>query len=242
MSGKILKRLFAAATTLCAAGAAHAQSLTIDDFTTGPVSIQFNGVKQKGDLSKNTAQRGSGILGGARQTQLVLDLNDNAWLQNAGVQIKPATGTTPAALVFGESYQVDAVPAVLYGYYQDPKKQIKDLDMTQYDRIRATFIGLNGDIDYVFQAFSGDFTTNEEWACDVPTSRFQIVVDMPIANGEGDVDFAHVRALSAEMESSGQGGQDFALAKLELVPASTPPGDITCPPVGDARHKPLPRN
>jgi hypothetical protein len=63
---------------------------------------------------------------------------------------------------------------------------------------------------------------------------------MKLANGVGDLDFAHVRALVAEFESAGTsvGGQDFAIAKLELVPASAPPGDITCPPVGGARHAP----
>ena len=230
-------RLLATGLGLCAAGAARAQSLTIDDFTTGPVSIQFNGIKQKGDLAKNTAQKGSGILGGSRQTQLVLDLTGNPWLQNAGVQIKPATANTPAALVFGEQYQVDAVPGVLYGYYEDPKKQLHNLDLTPYDRIRATFVSVNGDLDYVFQAFNTDFLQNEEWACDVPASTTQLLVDMPLANGEGDLDFTKVAALAAEVESSGQGGQDFALAKLEFVPASAPPGDVTCPPIGEARHK-----
>jgi hypothetical protein len=71
-------RVLAAGFGLCTAGAARAQSLTVDDFTTGPVSIQFNGIKQKGDLAKSTAQKGSGILGGSRQTQLSLDLTGSS--------------------------------------------------------------------------------------------------------------------------------------------------------------------
>jgi hypothetical protein len=235
---QIFAALLAASAGLCLTRSAQAQSLTIDDFTTGPVSIQFNGEKQQTDLSKNTVQKGKGILSGKRQTQLVLDLGGNPWLQNAGVQIKPANANTPAAMVFGEQYQVDAVPAVLYGYYEDPGKQLHNLDLTQYDRIRATFLSVNGYLDYVFQAFNTDFTHNDEWACDVPESTTLLVVDMPLANGRGDLDFTNVAALTAEVESSGQGGQDFAIAKLELVPASAPPGDVTCPPIGTARHMP----
>jgi hypothetical protein len=228
-----------AAMLLGAAGAARAQSLTIDDFTTGPTSIELNGSRQSNDLEKVTHQRGSGILGGKRLTSLLMQQVDNLWLQNANVQVKPANANTPAAFVFSEGYQVDSIGAMSWGYSSDPKHQLKPhVDLTPYDRIRASFLSVNGNVDYVFDAFNADTNNFDEWACDVPASQVPITVDMPFANGEGTLDFSNVAALYAEFESFNQGGQDFAITSLQFMPAGTPPADVTCPPVGPKRRTP----
>jgi hypothetical protein len=222
----------------CAATAARAQSLTIDDFTTGPVSIQFAGAKQTTDIDKVTSQKGSGIIGGLRSTILSLQLDNNPYLQNAGMQIRPATATAPAALVFGEGFDVDARIDMTYGYNISPKKQLK-LDLTPYDRFRATFAGFNGFDDFVTQAYSGtDLGAVSEWACDVPATVATFTVDMPFANAVGNADLSKVTALAYVFQSSGQGGQDFGLTKLEAVTADTPPGDVTYAPMGMARAAP----
>jgi hypothetical protein len=231
--------LLGAAIVLGAASAAHAQTLTIDDFTTGPTSIELNGSHQAKDLFKLTHQEGSGILGGKRLTSLFMQQVDNLWLQNSNLQVKQATANTPAAFVFSEGYGVDSIGSMNWGYGSTPKHQLKPhVDLTPYDRIRATFQSVNGDVDYIFEAFNADTNNADEWACDVPPSANPITVDMPFANGNGNLDFSNVAALYAEFESINQGGQDFAITSLQFMPPGTPPADVTCPPVGANRREP----
>ncbi len=231
--------LLSAAIVLGAAGAARAQTLTIDDFTTGPVSIELNGSRQVNNLEKVTHQRGSGILGGKRLTSMQMQQDDNLWLQNSDLQVKPATANTPAALVFSEGYQVDSVATISWGYGSTPEHQLKPhVNLTPYDRIRATFQSVNGYVDYIFAAYNADTTKADEWACNVPPSANPITVDMPFANGVGNLDFSDVAALFAEFESVYQGGQDFAITSLQFMPPGTPPADVTCAPIGMDRHSP----
>jgi hypothetical protein len=224
------------AMTLCA-GAGWAQSLTIDDFTTGPVSIQFVGAKQTGDLSKVTRQKGNGILGGVRVTEYAMSLKGNVFAQNAGLTIRPATQVAPAGLVVGSGFQSDTRVDMSYGY----STKHLNVDLTPYDRLRVTFSGLNGALDFDFEIWStiGGTFTGADWNCDLeqpngqsdwPATEF--TVDLPLADVSGPVDFQHVQAFYLVAQSAGQGGQDFGIEKIEAVSGGE--ADVTC--TGNGAH------
>jgi hypothetical protein len=225
---------------LIAAGAAQAQSLTIDDFTTGPVSIQFVGAKQTGDMSKVTRQKGSGILGGLRVTQYAMPLAANVFQQNAGLTIKPATQAAPAGLFVGSGFQADTRVDMSYGY----STKHLNVDLTPYDRLRLTFSGQNGQTDFEFEVWStiaGVFT-GASWNCDLqqpngqsnwPNTEF--TVDLKLADISGPVNLPAVQAFYLVAESAGQGGQDFGIEKIEAVSGGQ--ADITCTGNGAIRAK-----
>jgi hypothetical protein len=227
---------------LCAAGAARAQSLTIDDFATGPVAIAVTGAKQTTDFVKLTTQKGSGIVGGVRATQLAVPLAGNIFGQNAFLQIKPATAVAPAGLFFGGGFQVDNRLDMSYGYSENPKKLLHNVNLTPYDRIRLTFSGVNGTVDFVFEIWSniGGTFTGEDWNCDLAPSTqsnwpaTEFTVDLPFNEVSGPVDFTDVKSLYVVLESAGQGGQGYGLEKIEAVSGGT--ADMVCSGLSGARH------
>jgi hypothetical protein len=226
------------------AGTAHAQSFNIDDFTTGPVAISLTGAKQTGDFVKLTTQKGSGIVGKVRITQLAVPQAGNIFAQNAFLQIKPATSVAPAGLFLGAGFQVDNRLDMNYGYSQDPKKQLHNVDLTPYDRIRLTFSGLNGSADFVFEIWSiiGGTLTDGDWNCDLSPSTqsnwpaTEFTVDLPFDLVSGPVDFTDVKSFYVVLQSAGQGGQGYGIEKIEAVSGGT--SDVVCSGQGGARHRP----
>jgi hypothetical protein len=104
-------------------------------------------------------------------------------------------------------------------------------DFTPYDRFRVHFVGINGTLNFNILAFTS--TSWLQFGCNLAPTFVPTTVDLPFANGVGPgVTWSSIDTMDFIFQSSGEGGQDFAISLLELVPAGTAPGDVTCGPIG----------
>ncbi len=200
----------------------------IDDFTTGPVTIEFNGAKQSTDFVKTVYASGAHIVGGKRQTSFEVPLAGNPFRLNAQLQIKGKTASAPAALTTVNGFQMSTRIDISYGNYV---LKPLNVDLTPYDRFRVHFLALDGDQDLVMQTFPSVTPAGEgEWGCSLPSSPYYpVVVDLPFANSPG-------AALSSVSEigvvsQGGAYGYEVGISYIEVVKAGTPPADITCPAI-----------
>jgi hypothetical protein len=229
---QLLARIGAVTAGLGFGGPALAQTLPlIDDFTTGPMSIVFNGAKQTGNLIKQTSQHGSHILGGKRVTQLAMQLAGNPYLQSADLQVNTgnADQSLPAALVNSSGYVASTDTIWWYGEFEDVGKPL-NVDLTPYDRIRVTFASISGGINFDIEAWSAN-DKETVFNCGMMNSESTLVVDFPLANGLGNADLANVTGLLFETEEGGvYAGYNYGISSIQMVTPGTPPGDITCGP------------
>jgi len=224
------------------APSARAQSLpnvTIDDFTAGPATVSIAGAKQTAEITKQVKQSGAHahILGGGRLTSLELLLGNNVFLQNADITIAEAHGTAPAAVVFGQGFGVDALFGLNYGSARGPGSASFHANFTGYDRFRVHFIGISAGIDMNILAYTGAAYT--QWGCNIPGLLVPTVVDFPFVNGSpglagsgGGANLAALDGLLFESENESVQASALGISLIEIVPAGTPAGDITCPPIG----------
>jgi hypothetical protein len=201
--------------------AAHAQSLTLDDFTTGPTEITLK------HGTKTTYQTGGRIIGGNRGTSLLL--NTNVFNQSANIQIRKGVPQgAPSALVFSEGFQDYARLDMYYGSAVTGTPL--HLDVTAYDRFRIHFAGINGILNFNILAFTG--SAYSQWGCNLSPTFTATTVDMPFANAVvGGAQFSSLDSLDFIFQSQGE-GNDFGVTQIEFVPAGTPPADVTCGPIG----------
>lgn len=215
-----------------ASGAASAGELpTIDDFTTGPTSIVFNGATQTGTLTKTTYEEGSTILGGLRSTYMTLGPSSNPYGQNAQLRVKGKTVLAPAALVISQGFQSDVLVEIDYGSDAGSNGKALNANFTPYDRIRVHFLGVSSGLNFVIEASTGIGLT--EWACNFGQSGTAFTADFPLANGasvNGGANLASVGGLLFQFQGAGVLGNDVGISLIEMVTPGTPPADITCGP------------
>jgi hypothetical protein len=200
----------------------------IDDFSTGPVSINLNGAGQTADLVKTVSVTGAHILGGARLVSFELPVTGNPFRLNAQLQIKGKTASAPAALTTAAGFQMSSRIDMAYGNYVN--KPLK-VDLRPYDRFRVHFLALDGDQDIVLQTFPAGTPAGEgEWGCSLASSPYHpVVVDLPFANSPGAV-FASISEI-AVISQGGAYGYETGISSIEVVKKGTPPADITCPAI-----------
>ena len=217
---------------LVAGGAAWAGGLpTIDDFTTGPTSIVFNGATQTGTLSKTTYEEGSTILGGVRSTYMTLDLTGNPYGQNAQLRVKGKTALAPAALVVSQGFQSDVLVEIEYGSDLGSNGKALNANFTPYDRFRVHFLGVSSGLNFGIEASTGTGLTL--WACNFSQAATAFTADFPLANGasaNGGANLASVGGLLFQFQGAGVLGNDFGVSLIEMVTPGTPPADTTCGP------------
>jgi hypothetical protein len=228
--------LLGATTQVRAATEAKATPSTlplIDDFSTGPVTINLNGAGQTADLVKTVSTSGARIVGGKRQTSFELPVSGNPFRLNAQLQIKGATASAPAALTTAGGFQMSSRIDIVYGNYVDRPLNV---DLRSYDRFRVHFLALDGDQDLVLQTFAA--AGDGEWGCSLSSSPYYpVVVDFPFANSPGAALFPVTEI--ALISQGGAYGYEAGISYIEVVPAGTPQADITCPAITDAIRKRL---
>jgi hypothetical protein len=200
----------------------------IDDFSTGPVTITFNGATQTTDLVKTVTEKGSTILRGERQTSFELSLAGNPFLLDAEFKINGATATAPAALTTAAGFQMSSRIDINYGNYVNKPLNV---NLTPYDRFRVHFLALDGDQDIVIQTFApgGD----GQWGCSLAASPYHpVVVDMPFVNSPG-ASFSGISQISV-ISQGGAYGYETGIGLIEVVKKGTPNGDVTCAPISNA--------
>jgi hypothetical protein len=203
----------------------------IDDFTTGPVSINLNGSGQTADLVKTVSASGAHILGGQRQISFELPLTGNPFRFNAQLQIKAKTSSAPAGLTTAGGFQMSSRIDMEYGNYVNKPLNI---DLRPYDRFRVHFLALEGDQDLVMQTFPSVTPAGEgEWGCSLVSSPYHaVVVDLPFANSPGAV-LSSVSEI-AVISQGGAYGYETGISYIEVVKKGTPPAAVTCPAITPA--------
>jgi hypothetical protein len=212
--------------------------LIIDDFTTGSYSATLTG-NSPTKVSYKVIDAKTAI-GGKRALYMGLQANANALQQNAHIEVAKPAATIPAALIFDEGLYEAALVQDNYGTeLGSGSPPSLHANFSPYDRFRVIFIGVAGGTDFNILAFNSPSFVYTQWACDIlNTFSPHTVVDFPFANGTpaghtSGVNFADISGLIFEFENYGiYSSMQFGISKIELVPAGTPPGDITCPPIG----------
>jgi len=201
---------------LTLAANAHAQSLpTVDDFATGPAMVSLTG----GDST--TKQTGSHILGGSRLTQLVFSANPFHQITEMRIH-KGDSQTAPSALIFSEGFQSSFMFNLQYG----TANQSLHADLTPYNRFRLHFFGIAGTLNFNIEAYTG--TTYSQWSCNLNPASGPILVDFPFADAGGSgANLAAIDQLNFIFQAAGD-AVETGLTEIEFVPASAPPGDVTC--------------
>lgn len=197
----------------------HAQSLTLDDFSTGPYKKTL---PTSTAVSDNNIQTGK-MVGGARETfysvchQVPCSAAENPFGQTATVKIGRNSGISPA-LVFSSGYKVVPDLQVFYG-----TSAPLQLDLTPYDRLRVTFDGLIQIVNFNLQLYSP--TGNGQLGCNLPPlTPLSFTEDFPLADFvPNTIDFGNISRIALLTESG-----EYAITKFEAVPASEPPATFTC--------------
>jgi hypothetical protein len=201
----------------------HAQTLTLDDFSSGSYKKTLPTNKA---VSDHNVQTGT-MVGGSRDTfyivcaQVPCNPAENPFAQSATVQIRPKKGRVPAALVFSSGYKIVPDLQVFYGL----AAQLQ-LDLTAYDRLRVTFDGLTQIVNFNLQLYSP--TGNGQLGCNLPPlTALSFTEDFPLADfvpGTGTtIDLRNISLVALLTESG-----EYAITRFEAVPASEPPATFTC--------------
>jgi hypothetical protein len=222
----------------CAVGAAQptfAQTLTLDDFSTGHYKKTLPAKTSAIDIHVATGN----MIGGFRETQFLMchqvpcttgeDEFDVSSAFQVGSSKRPGV---PSALVFSAGYKALPRLDVFYGI-DGPDIVPLHLNLTPYDRLRVSFDGLNSIVNFNLQLYSP--TGNGQLGCNLGPGSLPFTVDFPIADfvpGTATIiDTANITYLNMISQSGGfsdLGTLAFAITKLEAVPASVPPASITC--------------
>jgi hypothetical protein len=206
--------------------------LTLDDFSSGPYQ------KTLKSGSDNNFQLGA-MIGGSRETTFVACSPApkcavvNPFGQPSSFQIRSKTRTTPNVLIFNTGYKSEAFLAVGYGFSLPMR-----LDLSEsYDRIRVTFDGVDGAVNFNLTVWSNAGSVYSQLGCNFtdPGSQTSFTVDFPFASfvpggGSEGADFSGLTNMQFLFDGA-QGaaaGEDWAVTSLQAIPIGAPAGDITC--------------
>jgi hypothetical protein len=219
---KLLAALFAAITTLALApGQANAQSLLIDDFTTG--SYQADAYPSAPDSHFQSGV----MLGGTRGTYLS---TTSALPQHQ----RPASLSIPQGgpLILETGFQVTHRLELLYGWNSSGTGSPLNLDARGYNRIRVSFDGLDQTENFNIVLWSADGARYYQLGINVPGLARSFCVDFPFDNfGSGglpETDRADIDFMAFIFQTgSAMGGTDFAIRSVSLIGPSNV-GSASC--------------
>jgi hypothetical protein len=202
-----------------AASAAGAQ-ITIDDFTTGAYqSPEFK-------IGVHASSQNGNMLGLNRSSGLTICKGKPCGLNPSGQPISyaflPATASAPAAMVQSAGYGASPRFEVGYGFGAP-----MDKDLGSADRIRITFLGLNGTMNFNLQIFTG--TSYGQNGCNLAASTVPLTVELPYSGFVGPgFDKSHVNLLNFIFQNGNViGGINFAIGSIQAVNGGKP-GAIVC--------------
>jgi hypothetical protein len=206
--------------------------LTVDDFSSGAYQ------KTLKSGSDNNFQFG-GMVGGSRATTFVACSPAskcavvNPFGQPSSFQIRPKTKTTPNVLIFNSGYKSEAFLAVGYGFSSP-----MSLDLSgSYDRIRVTFDGVDGAVNFNLTVWSNAGSVYSQLGCNFtdPSLQTAFTVDFPFAKfvpggGSKGADFSGITNMQFLFDGAqgASAGEDWAVTSLQAIRIGAPAGDITC--------------
>jgi hypothetical protein len=209
---KLLTALFTALTTLAfVPSQALAQSLLIDDFTTG--SYQADAFPSAPD----THFQSGAMLGGARGTSL-------STTSSLPQHQRPASLFIPQGgpLILETGFQVTHRLELLYGWNSSGTQSPLNLDARGYNRIRVFFDGLDQTENFNIVFWSAGGARYYQLGINASGLPRSFCIDFPFANfGSGGVpeaDLADIDYMAFIFQTgTPMGGTDFALRSASLI-------------------------
>jgi hypothetical protein len=201
----------------------QAQDLSLDNFKTGPGRI---GPMTSGN--KTASQTGAGIIGGTRTTELSFS-GLNEFVQPASVQFRPSSKPgVPPAMVWSVGYKAYPRIDLTYGSSTTPL----GLNLSGYDRLRVSFDGLQQLLNFNVTVFdssyiAGSIGCNIYFINDSPLTVDFRFADISRGDG-GQINWAAIEILDFVFQGGNLGSPNLAVTSIMAIPASDPPGTVTC--------------
>jgi len=188
---------------------ARAQSLVVDNFTTGNHEVTLrSGVETH-------VQSGS-MIGGFRQTHfLVADGAGNPFNQTGTLDIRPG-----GPMVVDMGTRVFHRLEVYYGVGPDGAIAPLNLNLSGFDRFVVNFDCSDSVLNFNLQIFSDSGATYSTLGYNLDPNQDPFSVDFPFASFKGEANFSDVDLIVLIFQAGNvMGAQDFAITSLS---AATP--------------------
>ena len=205
---------------------AQAQTeLVIDDFKESPYTRSLT------DRSTflTAYQTGPNIVGGVRQTNLLVAPAQPSFGQPTRLQIRP-----DGALVLSGGYKSYFGLILGYGYDAAGGANRLNLNLTGgggecpgCDRFRVSFDGSDSQLNYLVQVYDGNNNIGTLYGTESTAERIlPFHLDFPFADfvesSGNPIDWGHIDFIIVLIQTGNYlGGHDFALTKISAIPAPT---------------------
>ncbi|MGO4885964.1 MAG: hypothetical protein ACLP59_34845 [Bryobacteraceae bacterium] len=200
--------------------------LVIDNFKTG----KYEKTLKSG--SDTNTQSGS-MMGSSRQTEFLVCSTSpcgasNPFAQPGSFEVRPATKTTPAALIQSAGYKVGPRLDVFYGSTAPLNLNLSG----QYDRFRLTFDGSDLSVNFNLVVWTG--TLYSQTGCNIDPRITSFTIDFPFeyftpGGATSGANFGDITLMDFIFQTdSAIGGNSWAVTSFKAIPIGAPPADITC--------------
>ncbi|HTR27273.1 MAG TPA: hypothetical protein VMI10_25105 [Terriglobales bacterium] len=209
---------------LCvAAPFAHAQDLTIDDFTTGKSAV----LKYKGGATNTGTQTGATahLIGGTRTTNF--NIATNPLQQTSTFQFRPDGKHNQSAYIHNVAFLVGSREDMVYGYGAPMHADFSSYSGDPNGLIRVNFLGLTGDLNFNIELFTG--TIYAQGGCNITANPAPFSIELPLSTFvDNGINYADINLIDVITQSGSQiGGIEFAVTSIEV--SKTPkPGALPC--------------
>jgi hypothetical protein len=201
----------------------EAQGLSLDNFKTGPGKV---GPIASGN--KTGSQTGIGIIGGTRTTELSFS-GLNEFARKASVRFRPSSKPeVPSAMLWSVGYKAYPRIDLVYGSSTAPLS----LNLSGYDRLRVSFDGLQQLLNFNVTVFDssyigGSIGCNIHFINDAPLTVDFRFADISRGDG-GQMNWTAIEILDFVFQGGNLGSPNLAVTSIMAIPASDPPGTVTC--------------
>jgi hypothetical protein len=184
--------------------------LTIDDFATGAESLSL----ASGRVDKT--QTGASINGGYRAEAFWPSANPLQQVAHLDIGSDPGRGSSlKVSLGVNELFRLE----LSYGKLASPESQM-NLNLTQFERLRVSFLSLNQELNFNAQPRSGGAYADQ--GVNLSPNPHPFTQDFLIKDFNGDwagnENLSAIDGITFIFQSAGlYGGTDFAIQKIELM-------------------------
>ena len=220
MKNHIVRVVFA----LCMTAAfAHAQDLTIDDFTTGKSPV----LKYKSGATNGSTQTGAEahLIGGTRSTNF--NIATNPLQQTSTFQFRPDVKNKQSAFIHNAAFLVTPRVDMVYGYGAAMHADLSSYSGDPNGLIRVNFLGLTGDLNFNIELFTG--TVYALGGCNLSAYPGAFSIELPLNTFvDNGINYADINTIDViSQAASTTGGIEFAVTSIEV--SKTPkPGALPC--------------
>ena len=197
-------------------GSARADSVILDDFTTGAYSKSLH-------CGEHSAFRNGTMIGGVRNTFFQVPCGDgaNPFDQTASLEI-----LKDGPLAFGAGIRVFHRVEVLYGFDKGGFTPL-NLDLTGFDRLRVKFDSNDLVLNFNVVVLMQDGTSRVQAACNLQPGTLPFNVDLRFAEDfatqTGTPDWSDVDAVDIIFQSgSAIGANDYAVTAFNATDEADP--------------------